>query len=145
MDYAQVLILLALICASAAAVCCGLMIAADRRARRSAFRTRSAAAAAEKRLAAAEKKLKMIAAQSSNQARRIAWLELRLRREKPESQPQAADEPVEAEDPSQTSMTERRHRVLSLARRGMNSELIAETLGVPHGEVELIISLNMLS
>ena len=40
------------------------------------------------------------------------------------------------------SITERRHRVLSLARRGLDAETIATTLGAPHGEVELIIELN---
>jgi hypothetical protein len=40
-------------------------------------------------------------------------------------------------------MTERRHRVLALARRGLDAMSIAETLGVPYGEVELIISLSI--
>ena len=47
--------------------------------------------------------------------------------------------------PKKPSITERRHRVLSLARRGLKSEEIAATLNVPHGEVELMINLNSIA
>jgi DNA-binding NarL/FixJ family response regulator len=40
------------------------------------------------------------------------------------------------------SVTERRHRVLTLARRGMDVKAIAQTLGMPHGEVGLIIRMS---
>lgn len=40
------------------------------------------------------------------------------------------------------SVTERRHRVLTLARRGMDIKDIAKTLGMPHGEVALIIRMS---
>lgn len=40
------------------------------------------------------------------------------------------------------SVTERRHRVLTLARRGMDVKAIAQTLGIPHGEVALIIRIS---
>ena len=40
------------------------------------------------------------------------------------------------------SVTERRHRVLTLARRGMDIRAIAQTLGMPHGEVTLIIRMS---
>lgn len=40
------------------------------------------------------------------------------------------------------SMTERRHQVLTLAKRGMDVQSIAMTLGVPRGEVALIIGMN---
>ena len=39
------------------------------------------------------------------------------------------------------TITERRHRVRVLARRGKNAEAIATTLGMPHGEVQLIMGL----
>lgn len=39
-------------------------------------------------------------------------------------------------------MTEKRHRVLSLAKYGQDVDTIADTLGIPHGEVELIVRLN---
>ncbi len=40
------------------------------------------------------------------------------------------------------SITERRHRVLALWRRGQNVQSIARTLNMPDGEVELMISIN---
>ena len=43
---------------------------------------------------------------------------------------------------SKPTITERRHRVLSLARRGQDAQAIAQTLGMPHGEVELMINLG---
>lgn len=43
---------------------------------------------------------------------------------------------------SRQSVTERRHRVLTLARRGMDVKAIAQTLGIPHGEVALIIRMS---
>jgi hypothetical protein len=39
------------------------------------------------------------------------------------------------------TITERRHRVRVLARRGKNAEAIAATLGMPRGEVQLIMGL----
>jgi hypothetical protein len=39
------------------------------------------------------------------------------------------------------TITERRHRVRVLARRGKNAEVIAATLGMPRGEVQLIMGL----
>ncbi|MFN0087985.1 MAG: DUF6115 domain-containing protein [Blastocatellia bacterium] len=141
-DRAQILFFLAVICAPAAVVCCGVLAAAAWRARSAAAHSLAAASAMAKRLGAAEKKVEAVAHQASDQARRIAWLESRLRRRNSEVVSEAVDRPA---DPAQTSITERRHRVLSLSRRGMDAELIAETLGVPHGEVELIVSLNMSS
>lgn len=41
-----------------------------------------------------------------------------------------------------SDMTEKRHRVLSLAKYGQDVDTIANTLGMPHGEVELIVNLN---
>ncbi|HEX4949843.1 MAG TPA: hypothetical protein VFZ34_24470 [Blastocatellia bacterium] len=64
----------------------------------------------------------------------------------PPSQPSAI-EPALAVAPTQTtgtrqSVTERRHRVLTLARRGMDVKAIAQALGIPHGEVALIIRMS---
>ena len=42
----------------------------------------------------------------------------------------------------QPSVTERRRRVIKLAQRGMDVPSIARSLGVPYGEVSLIIGLN---
>lgn len=76
----------------------------------------------------------------TEQSRRIAWLETRVR------QPKAADEEVldetTAVESPKLNITERRHRVIALASRGQNAETIAAGLGMPSGEVELIINLN---
>ncbi|WP_352430663.1 hypothetical protein [Pyrinomonas sp.] len=40
------------------------------------------------------------------------------------------------------SLTERRYRVLRLARRGLDARAISSMLNIPHGEVELIIGLS---
>lgn len=77
-----------------------------------------------------------------DQARRIAWLESRVRQPK-----QIIKEEVEvAELPSPTipksPITERRHRVLALYAKGQSTETIASTLGMMPGEVELMVKLN---
>jgi DNA-binding NarL/FixJ family response regulator len=56
-------------------------------------------------------------------------------------QPAATVATTPAADTRQ-SVTERRHRVLTLARRGMDIKAIAHTLGIPHGEVGLIIRMS---
>lgn len=75
------------------------------------------------------------------QARRIAWLETRVRQPKPAAEVLVEDAPVSLE-PQKLNIAERRHRVITLAGRGQNTETIAATLGMLPGEVELIISLN---
>ena len=65
----------------------------------------------------------------------------------PQATPARVPEPVVAAiatapaGPRQ-SVTERRHRVLTLSRRGMDIKDIAQTLGMPHGEVALIIRMS---
>lgn len=81
----------------------------------------------------------------NDQARRVAWLESRIR------QPKSAKKDVIEEEAkiieeipvaNKSNITERRHRVLTLASRGQSPETIASTLGMMPGEVELIINLN---
>ena len=75
----------------------------------------------------------------TEQSRRIAWLETRIR------QPKSASEEIiddTATESPKLNITERRHRVITLASRGQNTETIAATLGMLPGEVELIINLN---
>jgi len=76
----------------------------------------------------------------AEQSRRIAWLESRIR------QPKLISEEVlvepESNESQKPNITERRHRVITLAARGQNAETIAATLGMMPGEVELIINLN---
>lgn len=57
-------------------------------------------------------------------------------------EPPAAPAATAAAAGSRQSVTERRHRVLTLARRGMDIKAIAQTLGMPHGEVALIIRMS---
>lgn len=71
--------------------------------------------------------------------RRIAWLETRLRPRPSEQDQYVKAAPVQTE---KLTITERRHRVLTLARRGKDPRTIAQTLGMPHGEVELMLNLQ---
>ncbi len=139
MNQTQILFWLVPACA-AAVVSCGLLAMVAWRARLLATESQALAATLDERLITAEKKLETVTQQVSEQARHIAWLELRARHGKT-----ASDSPTEAKPPDEdrVNMTEQRHRVLALARRGMGAELIAETLNVPYGEVELIIALSM--
>jgi len=79
----------------------------------------------------------------TEQSRRIAWLETRVRQSKPFKEEIVDDTFVS--EPQKLNMTERRHRVIRLASLGQNTETIASTLGMLPGEVELIISLNQSS
>ena len=80
-----------------------------------------------------------VSQKSGEHGRKIAWLETRVRPAHAGSKP--VTETVNAINPRPT-ITERRHRVLSLARRGQDPQTIARTLGMPHGEVELMINLG---
>ncbi len=77
---------------------------------------------------------------ATEQARRIAWLETRIRKPR-EHTDEVLDETILTEG-NKLSMTERRHRVITLANRGKDLESIASALGLFKGEVELILSLN---
>lgn len=75
---------------------------------------------------------------SDEMSRRIVWLETRVR------QPKLAAEEVvdDSAEPPKLNMTERRHRVVTLASRGQSPDMIAATIGMLPGEVELILSLD---
>lgn len=79
----------------------------------------------------------------SEQTRRVAWLETRVRH------PKTVEEDVLSEAHLETStksiITERRHRVLTLAARGQSVDEIADTLAMMRGEVELIINLSRIT
>lgn len=78
---------------------------------------------------------------ATDQSRRIAWLEARIR--KPEKvKKDILSQEVLTPKSLETNMTERRHRVLALASRGQDAETISNTLGMLPGEVELIMSLG---
>ena len=79
----------------------------------------------------------------TDQSRRIAWLETRVRQPK-KLQEEVLEEKI-LKNPSRPNMTERRHRVLTLASRGQDAKRIASTLGMMPGEVELIINLSRIT
>lgn len=93
----------------------------------------------EERIAGANQDLKTTAKRIDEYARRIAWVETRIRPGTPPPEPTVDESLAAAAKPS---LTERRHRVLSLARKGIDVNTIATMLGSPHGEIELIIGLN---
>ncbi len=77
---------------------------------------------------------------STDHSRRIAWLETRIR--KPERLKKADLDHETVPKSLGSNMTERRHRVLTLAKRGQDATTIASALGMLIGEVELIMSLG---
>ncbi len=79
---------------------------------------------------------------STDQARRIAWLEARIRKPEKIKKDILSQEVLITPKPSETNITERRHRVLTLAARGQDAETIASTLGMLTGEVELIMRIG---
>jgi hypothetical protein len=88
--------------------------------------------------------LDTVSQRATDQARRIAWLESRVRNNLTPSLP--VDEEIPARTPSnKPTITERRHRVNQLSRRGVDCHTIASMLNMPQGEVELMISLNQLN
>jgi hypothetical protein len=78
---------------------------------------------------------------SADHARRIAWLETRVRKPEKTRNEELVGE-IFAKRSSAPNMTERRHRVLTLAKRGQDATTIASSLGMLIGEVELIMSLG---
>lgn len=92
----------------------------------------------ENSLAEFSRDLDTLSRRAGEQSRKIAWLETRARTGRTE-QPVVA-EMVTGTNPK-PNITERRHRVLSLARRGQDAQTIARTLGMADGEVELMINL----
>jgi hypothetical protein len=79
---------------------------------------------------------------AEDQARRIAWLETRIRKPAKVKKDILSQEVLTLNSEKQPNMTECRHRVLSLASNGQDAETIASTLGMLKGEVELIINLG---
>ncbi len=78
-----------------------------------------------------------------DQARRVAWLETRVRQPKTTVKKQEEILPEALPTGSlKANITERRHRILTLASRGQTIETIASTLGMMPGEVQLVMNLN---
>jgi hypothetical protein len=119
-----------------AVLACGVLAYRLRQAER---QQQTSTNALTQRLTTAELHVSRALEQAVEQSRRMALLELHLHQNRVVGNPLDNDSGGNA-----ASMTERRHRVMMLARRGMDTEMIAETLGVPKGEIELIISLSSL-
>lgn len=139
----QLVNLIALSVASLTAIVGIVSLVLAWRSRAEARRTLAVAIQLESELSQISGDLDLASHRTNDYARRVAWLESRL------SYGNAALAAVETENnqlvdttPSKPSITERRHRVLSLARRGLDTHSISSTLGVPHGEVDLIIGLS---
>ncbi len=100
-------------------------------------------ASAENDLLELSRDLDSATVRANDQARRIAWLETRVRpaRTIVSAAPSNIIESAPAQ-PSKPNITERRHRVLTLVRRGQTAGAIASTLNMTVGEVELIIGLS---
>lgn len=100
----------------------------------------------EKSLANSKELLEMSRQKANEQARRVAWLETRIRQPKLAKKDVIEEQEVEIIEEktavNKANITERRHRVLTLASRGQSPDVIASTLGMMPGEVELIINLN---
>ena len=80
---------------------------------------------------------------ATDQARRIAWLEARIRKPEKVKKDILSQEVLTTNNSAkQPNMTERRHRVLTLASRGQDADTIATNLGMFKGEVEFIMSLG---
>ena len=95
----------------------------------------------EELLAKSRETLDANAQKSAEQSRRIAWLETRIRQPKLIPTDEVYDDTT-PDEALKANITERRHRVVTLASRGQDAKTIAATLGMLPGEVELIINLN---
>jgi hypothetical protein len=93
----------------------------------------------EDELAVLKQNLEASTSRAAEQARRVAWLESRVRPNT--GGPRASEVEMPATN-AVPSITERRHRILSLARRGLDASTIAAMLGELPGEVELIIGMS---
>jgi hypothetical protein len=80
----------------------------------------------------------------AEQARRLAWVEQRVRQPKLNTE-DTVDELTGIHETPKLNITERRHLVMSLSQRGQDIISISETLGMLPGEVELIINLNQMA
>lgn len=101
----------------------------------------------EKSLAAAARRSAALEICAADHARKIAWLETRVRRPQNarfEHAPEKVELALEKETPApeKNGIGDRRRRVLRLAELGHDAPAIAARLGMMAGEVELIVKLN---
>lgn len=137
----QTISIAALAGATLALLCCAVSLAIARRARSESRNTVAVTLQLEKEARDLSRDLDAATERANEQARRLSRLEVRFRTgEAPLAQSNTEDVPAPA--PAKPTMTERRHHVLSLAKRGLDTNAISSTLNLPRGEVELIIGLS---
>ncbi|HVG39487.1 MAG TPA: hypothetical protein VM870_09370 [Pyrinomonadaceae bacterium] len=145
----QIITLIALSVASLTAVVGITAFVLAWRSRAEARRTLAVAIQLESELSQLSGDLDTASQRTNDYARRVAWLESRTSLANAMAAAAAAGMETTSSPadltPAKPSITERRHRVLSLARRGLDTNSISTTLGVPHGEVDLIIGLSQVA
>jgi DNA-binding NarL/FixJ family response regulator len=143
MNHPQLLNLI-LIASASLMVCCAMAcLIFLRKARQEAQNCTALTIELESRMAETSRDLDTMTQRATDQARRIAWLESRVRNSSvPAQQPPLVDEALSAQASTKPTITERRHRVMQLKRRGVDCNTIASMLNMPHGEVELMVNLN---
>jgi len=136
----QMMFLITLATAATAALCFIICLTLAFKLRSQRKRFMAFASETETDLAAMQETSESLATSAADQSRRLAWLESRLRQGKTAHRQEEQEAPMLAV--AEPSLTERRHRVLSLARRGYDVNTIAVMLNELPGEVELIIGMS---
>lgn len=139
MNSPHLISMLSIALASFFSIACAISLWLVHKARQNAQNCVALAHQLEDELSSTSRDLDTLTQRLSEQSRRVAWLETRVRPKTLAAQTTLPDAPI---SDTKLNMTERRHRVLKLARRGQDSLKIANTLGMPYGEVELIIGLH---
>ncbi|MBA3441638.1 MAG: hypothetical protein H0T92_17395 [Pyrinomonadaceae bacterium] len=134
--------MIAMVCALVAFAVCAVCVLLIWRLRQSTQHTALALSELDSRLTEHKLELKRMEQRLTDQARRSAPVESRLRTNSSDMELTVGSTTAA---PSKLSITERRHRVLSLAQRGLDAHSISTTVGVSQGEVDLIIGLNNLT
>lgn len=113
----------------------------DKRLHNTALELRGEVTGIDRNLESAEKRWQ-------DQACRVAWLETKVRANNnilSNNLNSAAPTPEISSSDHRPSVTERRHRILSLSRRGMDTNAISNLIGAHHGEIELIVGLSKMA
>lgn len=140
MEHIPVLSFVACAAAAVALACGCLCLVLAARARAEKQNHLAVAKEMDGRLTTVRQDLEIFSRRAAEEWHRLAQLE--ARESQRVVQPEFAEAVFAAPTPAKPSLTERRHRVLRLAQRGLDARTIAETLGVPQGEVALIVGLS---
>lgn len=121
-------------------ICLGVCLLLLRRSRKETQECFALSTQLGTELAELSRDLDTISCRATGQARRIAWLESRVRNGSKLAAENAEDAPIQMQ--GKPTITERRHRVTQLTERGLDCSTIASMLNMPHGEVELMVGLS---